>query len=221
VDVVADFPADTQPAEPVQECHGLFHDPADLAESGAVFGAFAGQDRGDAEVLDGCAVRLGVVGPVGVHRVGSVFGPAYFAAYGWDGVDEFEELGDVVAVAAGQDDGEWDARAVGDDVVFRAGLGAVDRTRTRFGPPFIARRWELSTTAFDQSSWSAPRSSASSTSCSRCQTPAACHASSRRQQVIPDPNPSSWGRNSHWMPVCSTNRMPHNTFRSGNGLRPG
>lgn len=47
------------------------------------------------------------------------------------------------------------------------------------------------------------------------------HSSRRRQHVIPDPNPSSWGRNSHWMPVCSTNKIPHNTCRSGTRFRPG
>jgi hypothetical protein len=41
VDVVADLPADAQPAEPVQQGDGLFDDPAADAGSGAVFGAFA------------------------------------------------------------------------------------------------------------------------------------------------------------------------------------
>src|SRR2546421_3856376 len=36
--------------------------------------------------------------------------------------------------------------------VLRARLGAVDRARTRFGPPFTARTCELSITALDQSS---------------------------------------------------------------------
>ncbi|EPD63629.1 hypothetical protein HMPREF1211_00040 [Streptomyces sp. HGB0020] len=46
-------------------------------------------------------------------------------------------------------------------------------------------------------------------------TPASFHAASRRQHVIPEPKPSSWGRYSHWMPVCSTNRIPHKACRSG------
>lgn len=41
------------------------------------------------------------------------------------------------------------------------------------------------------------------------------------QQVMPEPNPSSFGRCSHGMPVCSTYRIPRVTSRSGNGLRPG
>jgi len=102
-----------------------------------------------------------------------------------------------------------------------SGPGAVDRARSGFGPPLRARRCELSITALDQSSLSAECSSASSSSCSRCHTPASCHSARRRQQVMPDPNPSCWARNSHAIPVCSANRIPHSTLRSGSRLRPG
>ena len=50
VDVVADLPADAQPAEPVQQGDGLFDDPAVDAQAGAVLGAAAGDDRGDPAV---------------------------------------------------------------------------------------------------------------------------------------------------------------------------
>src|SRR5947199_7643626 len=100
------------------------------------------------------------------------------------------------------------------------GDGALDRARAAFGPRRAARTCELSITARDQSSFPAAFSSAKSSSCSRCHTPASFHSARRRQQVIPDPNPSSWGRNSHWIPVCNTNRMPCKTSRSGSRLRP-
>jgi hypothetical protein len=64
-------------------------------------------------------------------------------------------------------------------------------------------------------------SSASRTSWSRCQTPALFQSRSRRQHVMPEPKPRSCGKYSHWIPVCSTYKIPHSTFRSGNGLRPG
>ncbi len=44
---------------------------------------------------------------------------------------------------------------------------------------------------------------------------------SRRQQVIPEPKPSSWGRNSQRIPVYSTIRIPHSTLRLSRRLRPG
>ena len=45
VDVVADLPADAQPAEPVQQRDGPLHDPAVVAQAGAVRGAAAGDHR--------------------------------------------------------------------------------------------------------------------------------------------------------------------------------
>ena len=69
-----------------------------------------------------------------------------------------------------------------------ASLAGHDRPGSaRFGPPFSARTCELSITAPDQSSIPAAFSPASSTSCSRCQTPAWCQSRSRRQHVIPRP----------------------------------
>jgi hypothetical protein len=41
---------------------------------------------------------------------------------------------------------------------------------------------------------------------------------------VHDPDPHIADPNAHHhvpVPVCSTNRMPHNTFRFGSGLRPG
>ena len=38
---------------------------------------------------------------------------------------------------------------------------------------------------------------------------------------MPEPKPSSWGRYSHWIPVWSTNRIPHRACRSGTRGRPG
>ena len=55
------------------------------------------------------------------------------------------------------------------------------------GPPFMARRWLESTAAREKSSNPAPRSSASNSSWSRCQTAASFQSRSRLQQVIPEP----------------------------------
>jgi len=62
---------------------------------------------------------------------------------------------------------------------------------------------------------------ASSSSCSCCQTAASCHSRSRRQQVIPEPQPISCGKYSHGIPVCKTNKIPVSTLRSSIRFRPG
>jgi len=57
-------------------------------------------------------------------------------------------------------------------------------------------------------------------SCSVCHTPACCQSLSRRQQVMPLPQPISWGKSSQPMPLLRTNKMPVKAARSGTGGRP-
>jgi hypothetical protein len=60
-------------------------------------------------------------------------------------------------------------------------------------------------------------------SCSRCksawcrrfQTPARCHSRKRRQQVMPLPQPISWGNIFQGMPLFKTKRIPVSAARSG------
>ena len=199
----------------------LLHHPAVGAQPRAVRGAAAGDHGRDALLPYLLAVLVVVVAAVSVDPVRALTGPPAAAAYRRDRLDQGHELGDVVAVAAGQRDRQRDAVRFGDQVVLRAGPGTVDRARAGFGPPFIARMCEPSITALDQSSAPAAFSSASSDSCSRCHTPASCQSRSRRQQVIPEPKPSSCGKNSHGIPVYRTNKIPDRTFRSSSRLRPG
>jgi hypothetical protein len=201
VDVVADLPPDAKPPEPVQQGETLLDDPAIHAEAGPVFLTAAGDEWRDPDLAYLFAVLVVVVPTVGVDRVRSLSRAASTAFHWWDRLDQRHELGDVVAVAAGQRDLQRDAVRFGDQVVFRASSGTVDRARSCFGPPFMARRCDPSITALDQSNAPAAFSSASNDSCNRCQTPASFQSRSRRQQVIPDPKPNSWGKNSHGMAV--------------------
>ena len=59
-----------------------------------------------------------------------------------------------------------------------------------------------------QSIWLCSRNRVSMAWCNRSQTPAAFQSRRRQQQVMPLPYPRDWGRSSHGMPVCSTNKMP-------------
>src|SRR6185503_21126586 len=216
----AAFPADAQTPHPVVPGDGALDDPSDHAEPGAVISTALSDLWVDPFVPQLVTVFGGVIGAVGVQRIRSLARTSTPTAHRRDGLDQWEELGDVVGVAGSQAGRQRNAATVGDHMVLGAWPGAVDWARAAFGPRRIARACELSITARDQSSAPAAFSSAKSASCSRCHTPASFHSASRRQQVIPDPNPSSWGRNSHWIPVCSTNRMPCKTSRSGSRLRP-
>ncbi len=179
----------------------------------------AAGDRGfDARCPDEEAVFVVVVAAVAEEAVGSVAWPS-----GGDGrglLQRGYQLGDVVAVSAGRRDGEWDALAVDDEVVLGARTCSVDRAGTAFGPRRAALTREESITARDRSGFFATRSFSSSTKCSWSQTPASFQSARRRRQVMPEPKPSSCGRYSHWIPVCSTNWIPQSACRSGTRGRP-
>lgn len=155
------------------------------------------------------------------HGVRAVAWPAALAPYWLHRLEQRNELGDLVAVAAGQAGGERDAVGVGDQVVPAARPAPVNRgLRPVFGPPLApgvgavhrSPRKVQSVRAAepDEEGFVEPGPHAASV-----------HSASRRQHVMPDPKPSSNGRCSQAMPVCSTNRMPWNTSRSGCRFRPG
>lgn len=102
MDVVADLPADPQAAEPVQVGEGTFDNPALGTESGAMFGAASSDQRLHAERADEAAVLVVVVAAVAEHDVGAAPGAAALAPHGRHGLEQRDELGDVVAVATGE-----------------------------------------------------------------------------------------------------------------------
>jgi hypothetical protein len=221
VDVGSAVEADEQSFELVQPGEGALDDPAVTAEPRAVFG-LASCDLGfDAALAKLAAAARVVVGAVAGNSIRPPTRPADFAADRRDAVKERDQLRAVVAVAAGERPRERDPTALDEEVMLGAVSGSINRARARRGAPLFACTWLASTTARDHSISPAARKRASNSSCSRSQTPAFCHSSKRRQQVTPEPKPSSLGRCVHEIPVCSTNRIPCSASRSGSRLRPG
>src|SRR5581483_8501926 len=196
-------------------------DPPLRAESRAVLALGPGDLRLDAATAQLAAALAGVVGTVAVEAAWPAPRPAATSPHWRDRIDQREQLGDVVAVAAGEREGERRAAPASDQVMLGTAPGAVDRAGAGLFAPPNARTCELSIAARSQSIRSASLSFASSSSCSRCHTPACCHSRRRRQQVTPEPHPISCGRYSHGIPVRSTNKIPVNTLRSSIRLRPG
>lgn len=145
--------AGSEPAEVVEVREAALDDPALFAEAGAVLDAAAGDDRLDASCPEEAAVLVEVVAAVGQQPVGLLSWPPGFALdrAGVQLIQQRDELGDVVAVAAGQRDGERDAGRVDEQVVLGAGAGTVDRGWPGQEPPKRARTWDPSTAARDQS----------------------------------------------------------------------
>jgi len=78
-----------------------------------------------------------------------------------------------------------------------------------------------SSEARSQSIWLASPRRSSNMRCSLSHTPASCHSFRRLQQVIPDPQPISWGSISQGIPLFSTKTIPVRAARlSMRGLPP-
>jgi predicted alpha-1,6-mannanase (GH76 family) len=117
-----------------------------------VLGLAASDDRLHAPPPDQPAVVVVVVAAVSDQHSGSTSWPADAAADGRHPIEKLEELRDVVAVAAGESPGEWDAAAVYQQVVLAAATAPVDGAGTCLGTPFFACRWLESATARSHSS---------------------------------------------------------------------
>jgi hypothetical protein len=108
VDLVAAVVADEQSLELVQPGEGALDDPAGTAEAGAVLGLAAGDLWSDPTRTKVTAVGGVVVAAVGGHAFGPAARPADAAAHRRHRIDQRDQLGDVVAVAARNAPGERD-----------------------------------------------------------------------------------------------------------------
>jgi len=212
--------AHRQPSKSMQPGEGAFDHPTRPAEAAAVRRAALRELGGDAAIAEPVAMRLRIVAAVALDESRFAHGPTGAASEDGHRIDERQQLGDVVPVRRRQRRDERNPVGVGENMMFRPGLAAIGRVRSSFFPPRSARRDELSTTARARSSWPRRRNSVSSTVWRRVQTLARCHRTSRRQHVVPEPQPISRGSMFHGIPLRSTNRMPVSTARSGIGARP-
>ena len=138
MDLCAAVVADEESAALVQPGEGAFYDPALAAETRAVLGLPTRDDGLDATRPELTPSAPVVVATVGDQSSGASTGPADATADRWDGVEEREQLGDVMAVAAREAPGQGQATAVGQEVMLGARTASVDRARARFGAPFFA-----------------------------------------------------------------------------------
>jgi hypothetical protein len=214
------FVAHVEAAKPMEPGQRAFHNPPCAPESAAVGRAALGELRLDSAAMQRVSMRLRIVAPVALNQPRLAYGATRTAAERRNRVDQGQQLGNVVAVGGGQQRRQRDAARLGEKVVLRPRLTAIGWVRSSFFPPRSARTEALSTRARVRSNWPRWRNSASRTACSRRQTPARCHRTSRRQHVLPEPQPISGGSICQGSPLRRTNRMPVNAARSGTRGRP-
>lgn len=215
------FITNRESPETMQPRECPFDDPPRAAEAAAVASAISiGDQRPDPALTQLVPMAFRIVAAVALEHVRFPARRSRPAADRRHRIHEVQQLGDVRAIRGGQRRDERNPVGVGKNMMLRPGLAAIGRVRSSFFPPRIARSEALSTTARARSRRPRRRSSVSSTACKRFQTPARCHRTNRRQQVMPEPQPISRGSIRHGIPLRSTKRMPVSTARSGIGARP-
>lgn len=215
------FITHTQASKLMQPGESAFDDPARQAKVAAMPGAALGELRMDVALPQDKTIALAIVSPVGLHTPWFAQRAAAPSADGGNPVEQRQQLRRIVTVGPREDHIERCAVAVDDEVVLAARLAPISRVGPGLFPPCTARTDELSAITREKSSRSALRSLASRMRCNFSQTPAFCQSRARRQQVMPEPHPISWGSMSQGSPDCRTNRMPVSTRRSSSRLRPG
>ena len=138
MDLVAAVVADEQPFEVVQPGEGALDDPADAAGAGAGLGLAACDLGADAQSSQLAPVLVVVVAAVSGDTVGSLARTTGLAGHRRDALDERDQLGDVVSVAARHTPGERDSGGVYEKVMLGARSGSINRARARLGAPFFA-----------------------------------------------------------------------------------
>jgi hypothetical protein len=130
----------------------------------------------------------------------------------------------VMDISSRQNHRKWRSLPVYHNIALRSLFASIRRIRPGLLAPFLASGAATeaeSKQARDQSSWSAWANLSSKVACNSSQTPACCQSRRRRQHVMPEPHPISWGSISQGMPVISTNKMPRRASRSASrGLPP-
>jgi hypothetical protein len=114
VQLVVALVAGAQPTQVVQVREGPLDHPPLAAQPRAVALAAPRDHRLDAAGPQLTAVLVVVIAAVGQQPLGALARPADLAAHRPDAVDERKQLGDVVAVPAGQADGQRDTAGIGE-----------------------------------------------------------------------------------------------------------
>ena len=221
MNIITFFIPHAQPPLIEQPIEGRFHHVAEFAKAAAVWCVAFGYQRLDATLSKRLAdFLLGIVGAIRKHFI-RTFARAASRLLDWRNcIDQCESHFRIMDICTGVLYRQRSTLSVHNQMAFRAILAPIRRVRAGFRPPKSARIEQLSIAEQDQSIASADPSSSSRDCHTFCQTPATCQSRRRRQQVMPQPQPISWGRYSHGIPVLSTNRMPVRQARSGVGGRP-
>jgi hypothetical protein len=190
VNISSPFAANAQAAKLVQPAQRTFDEPAGFAQAAALRCALAGQSVGDAQAAKPAVMSGTAIGTISLHDVWALaWAPDFSSQCGNGSYQQAQPLA-VVHINAAELNAQRNALGIGEKMMLTARFTAIRRVATRLEPPKTARMLLESATARDQSIRSAACSRRSNSLWRLSQTPAFCQSRSRRQQVMPLPQPS-------------------------------
>ena len=197
------------------------HNPPENSKSASVFGVAFCDQRRDSHSSQFISMGLRIVSAVGDEQSRFSTRTSGFSSDRRNCFDQGNKLRDIIRVGSGQYRRERDAISIGYNVMLASRLRSVRGIRPDFRPPKTALTVLESATARHHSILSASFSLASITSWIFCQTPAFCQSRRYLQQLMPLPQPSSFGSISQGIPLLSTKMIPVSAIRLSIGFRPG
>lgn len=210
--------ADGEPVKLPEPGQCALHHPAVTSQLRAALDTPSGDPRLNVPLAESLPTATVIIRLVRVQLGGALARRPPVLPDGRDSIDERLQHAAVVPGGTSELQRERDAVRIREDVALRAGFAAAGRVRAGRRAPFLAGTAALSRAARLKSMalWRPKRSSR--TCCSFGQTPACCQSRKRRQQVMPEPQPMSWGSIFQGVPERSTNKMP---VRAARFLRRG
>ena len=223
MDIQSPFVSDGQPAKAVEPGERALYHPAVTPQFLAAFDASPSDTRCDASLAKSRPISFGVVPFISMHFVRSSAWPTSSTLEGRDSINHLLQHRGVCYVSCGTLQDKGYSSSTDHNMALRAWFAFIRRVLAcALFPLFTPLALTVceSKEALDQSISPAWLRVSSSNLCNFFQTPAFSQSRRRRQQVIPEPQPISWGSISHCKPDLSTNTMPVSAARLGMRGRP-
>jgi len=211
----------SQPTKLVQPGKATLNHPASFAQAATISSSPFSKQRFDTQKSQSNPMWLRVIATIALNNLRSLSRSPSFAFYWRNCFNKWKKLSNVMTISTGKFYCKGHSVSISYYMVLAAVFASIRGVWACFLPPKTARTDAESTIAREKSILSAFLNLLSKVWCILSQTPAFCQSRSLLQQVIPEPQPISFGKCSQPMPVFNTNNIPVKAARSEIGLRPG
>src|SRR5215203_3728269 len=207
MDIQPPFIPNRQPPEAVEPSECALHNPPVSSQLLPAVYTSSGNSRDDASLAQSFSISLGVIPFVSVQLDRALARPTSPSLERRNSIDHLLQHRGIRHICSSTLQRKWYSSSADHKMALRAWFASICRVRAcalLFSLPFftpLALTVCESNEALDQPISPASLRVSSSSLCSFSHTPACSQSRSLRQQVIPDPQPISWGSISHCKPL--------------------